>query len=144
MISTLCSPAVKVHIPHGKWTSVLSRLICGGRVWTSLRNDNGSFLMGNLGQEVLAGVVLYRVGHTLVCTLAIKLILARQLTSTLILNSIKSWGSWYRAQLKGGPQVLCILLLLLLTTKAWLCMQHSRNLGPAFYPSPISGKKPCR
>ena len=43
----------------------------------------------------------------------------------------------YRARLKGGPQVWRILLLLLLTTFAWLCLQNSRNLGTTFYPSPV-------
>ena len=36
--------------------------------------------------------------------------------------------AFYRALLKGGPQVWWILLLLLLTNPAWLCLQHSRNL----------------
>ena len=45
----------------------------------------------------------------------------------------------YRACLKGGPQVSRILFLLLLTTSTWLCLQHSRNLGPAFLPSPVCG-----
>ena len=35
----------------------------------------------------------------------------------------------YRARLKGDPQVWWIMLLLLLPTSAWLCLQHSRNLG---------------
>ena len=43
----------------------------------------------------------------------------------------------YRARLKGGPQVWWILLLRLLTAFAWLCLQHSRNLGTTFQPSPV-------
>ena len=43
----------------------------------------------------------------------------------------------YRARLKGRPQVWRILLLLLLSTSAWLCLQHSRNLGPAFLPDSV-------
>ena len=35
----------------------------------------------------------------------------------------------YRARLEGGPQVARILLLLVLTTSALLCLQHSPNLG---------------
>ena len=35
----------------------------------------------------------------------------------------------YRARLKGGAQVWQILFLLLLTTSAWLCIQHSHNLA---------------
>ena len=38
----------------------------------------------------------------------------------------------YRAPLIGGPQVLWILFLLLLTTSASTCLQHSHNLGPAY------------
>ena len=38
----------------------------------------------------------------------------------------------YRARLIGGPQVWWILFLLLLTTSASTCLQHSRNLGPAY------------
>ena len=31
-----------------------------------------------------------------------------------------------------------MLLLLLLTTSAWLCPQHSRNLGPSFIRAPFT------
>ena len=55
--------------------------------------------------------------------------------------------STYRAQLKGGTQVWWILLPLLLTTSAWPCLQHSRNLGTTFMPSPVyltlSGTNPA-
>ena len=37
-----------------------------------------------------------------------------------------------RAWLQGGPQVWRLMLLLLLTISAWHCLQHSRNLRPAF------------
>ena len=43
----------------------------------------------------------------------------------------------YRAQLKGFGQVWWILFLLLLTTPAWACLQHSRNLAEAFSPTPV-------
>ena len=43
----------------------------------------------------------------------------------------------YRAPLIGGPQVWWILFLLLLTTSASTCLQHSRNLGPAYKWSPV-------
>ena len=46
-------------------------------------------------------------------------------------------GGIYRAPLIGGPQVWWILFLLLLTTSASTCLQHSRNLGPAYYWSPV-------
>ena len=40
------------------------------------------------------------------------------------------WAScFYRDRLKGGPQVGWILCLLLLSTSAWPCLQHSRNLS---------------
>ena len=39
-----------------------------------------------------------------------------------------------RDRLKGGPQVWWILLF---TTSAWPCLQHSRNLEPAFKPIPV-------
>ena len=42
------------------------------------------------------------------------------------------WKIELRDRLKGGPQVWWILLLLSLTTSAWLCLQHSRNLGNTF------------
>ena len=38
----------------------------------------------------------------------------------------------YRDWLKSMHQVWWILFLLLLSTPAWPCLQHSRNLGPAF------------
>ena len=38
----------------------------------------------------------------------------------------------YRAPLIGRPQVSRILFLLLLTTSGSTCLQHSRNLGPAY------------
>ena len=38
----------------------------------------------------------------------------------------------YRARLKDGPQVWWNLLLLMLTTSVWLCLQHSCNLGTTF------------
>ena len=38
----------------------------------------------------------------------------------------------YRARLKGGRQVWRILFQLWLSASAWLCLQHSRNLGPSF------------
>ena len=41
-------------------------------------------------------------------------------------------NDFYRAWLKGGPQDWLILILLLITTSAWLCLQHSRNLGTLF------------
>ena len=44
-----------------------------------------------------------------------------------------SWrGKAYRAPLIGGPQVLWILFLLLLTTSTSTCLKHSHNLGPAY------------
>ena len=43
----------------------------------------------------------------------------------------------YRGGRKGSPQVWGILLLLLLTTSAWLCLLHSRNLGITFQPSSV-------
>ena len=42
----------------------------------------------------------------------------------------------YRAVTKGSPEVWCIFSLLLLTTSAWLCLQHSRNLGTTFFAEP--------
>ena len=42
-----------------------------------------------------------------------------------------------RARLNGGPQVRWILSLLLLAASAWLCLQHSHNLGTTFWPSPV-------
>ena len=38
-----------------------------------------------------------------------------------------------RGGLKSGTQVWWILVLLLFNTSAWLCLQHSQNLGPIFY-----------
>ena len=38
----------------------------------------------------------------------------------------------YRDWLKGGPPGLVNSVLLLLTTSAWLCLQHSHNLEPTF------------
>ena len=39
------------------------------------------------------------------------------------------------------------MFLLLLSTSAWLCLQQSRNLGLAFYPSPVHvdviSESPC-
>ena len=43
----------------------------------------------------------------------------------------------YRGGRKGSPQVWGILLLLLLTTSAWLCLQDSLNLAEAFLPIPV-------
>ena len=37
-----------------------------------------------------------------------------------------------RAWLMGGPQVWCILFLLMPTSSAWLCLQHSHNLGTIY------------
>ena len=39
----------------------------------------------------------------------------------------------YRGGLKFRSQVWWILFLPLLTTSAWACLQHSRNLGAAFF-----------
>ena len=38
----------------------------------------------------------------------------------------------YRDRIKGFGQVRLILFLLMLTTSAWACLQHSRNLAEAF------------
>ena len=47
-------------------------------------------------------------------------------------------STWYRARLKGGPQVWRILFQLLLTTSAWPCLLHSRNLGPGLFAKPCT------
>ena len=47
-------------------------------------------------------------------------------------SQLSSIWTFYRARLRGGPQVWWTLLLLLLTTSAWPCLQHSRNLGTTF------------
>ena len=44
----------------------------------------------------------------------------------------------HKVQLKGGPQVSRTLFLLLLRTSALSCLQHSRNHGPTFQPSPVN------
>ena len=41
------------------------------------------------------------------------------------------------AWLKGDTQVWWLLFLLLFTSSAWLCLQHSCNLGTNFQPSPV-------
>ena len=40
---------------------------------------------------------------------------------------------------KNGSQVARILFLLLLTTSAWPCLKHSRNLGTILLPGPVCG-----
>ena len=47
--------------------------------------------------------------------------------------------SLYRARLKGFGQVWRILFLLLLSTSASTCLQHSRNLAKVFQPTPVRG-----
>ena len=67
---------------------------------------------------------------------------AKALSAIEVLEYIDSQKSvcskqvmFYRARLKGRSEALWILFLLLLTTSAWPCQQHSQNLGPAFEPS---------
>ena len=43
----------------------------------------------------------------------------------------------YRVRLKFGAHVSEIMLLLLLTTSAWLCLHLSRNLRPTLWSSPV-------
>ena len=46
-------------------------------------------------------------------------------------------GSCLQGSAKSWPPGLVIFFLLLLITSAWPCLQHSRNLGPTFKPSPV-------
>ena len=39
--------------------------------------------------------------------------------------------------MEDGPQVWWILFMQLFTTSAWPCLQHSRNIGHFFEPSPV-------
>ena len=48
--------------------------------------------------------------------------------ATLIMVKVNVYRPW----LKGSLRVWWILLLLLLNTSAWLCLQHSRKLGTTF------------
>ena len=43
----------------------------------------------------------------------------------------------YRGRQNCGPQVWWILFLLLLTSSASTCLQHSRNLGTRILPAPV-------
>ena len=51
--------------------------------------------------------------------------------------TIDEVGQFLQGSAKRRPQVWCIFLLLWLTTHAWLCLQHSCNMGTIFYPSAV-------